>query len=786
MNRPRSTIKPRRLAIKWRVTLLLLLLLPLAIWLANRLWPLVLQEVPAARIVVAEDGSPLWRFADSEGIWRYLVKLDEVSPYYIEALLTYEDRWFYQHRGVNPLALGRALWQNLSNNRIVSGGSTLSMQVARLIEPHERTYSGKLRQLWRTLQLEWYLSKDEILTLYLNRAPYGGTLQGIGAASWAYLGKSPAQLTQAEAALMAVLPQAPSRLRPDRYPARAKQARDKVLDRLAAYGVWPAETVADIRQETIFLASRQPPQLAPLLARRLTNWQSDTVIQSTIDIALQRRLEELASGWRSQLPAKNSVAILVVDHTNMAVKAYLGSIDFNDDSRFGHVDMINALRSPGSTLKPFVYAMALDDGLIHSESLLQDVPRRFGDYRPGNFDSGFHGPVSAAESLVRSLNLPSVQLLEAYGPKRFTANLRNTGVLLNFPLNSEPNLSLILGGTGIQMDQLVAAYSAFARGGKVAGLRYTVDQPLVERPLLSAGSAWIVRRILAGESRPQTDNNLTAIAPLAWKTGTSYGYRDAWAIGITPRYLIGIWVGRPDSTPVAGQFGYVTAVPFLHQVNTLLSAQERIGASGVERVIPRDPRPDSVSWQSICWPQGQPLPDGDVNCRQRRQAWILDHTTPPTLANPGQDSAMGGWLTYWVNSQGKRVAGDCPAAIEQRLALWPIALESWLPLEERRNSRLPKSTTDCAPLGFDNLSPLLILGLQDNSILRAVPGKSALELWPMAQGGFGKRWWFLNAELVGKTGGLEPLAVTLSTRGKYQLVVMDESGQINRVAFNFD
>ncbi|MGH8355469.1 MAG: transglycosylase domain-containing protein, partial [Pseudomonas sp.] len=238
----------------WLVIPLILLTL---LWSADRLFPLPLPQDDLARVVLAEDGTPLWRFADQAGVWRYPVGLAEVSPYYLEALLTYEDRWFYRHPGVNPLALARAAWQNLSGGRVLSGGSTLSMQVARLLDPHSRTLGGKLRQLWRTAQLEWHLSKAEILGLYLNRAPFGGTLQGVAAASWAYLGKPPTQLTRAEAALLAVLPQAPSRLRPDRHPERAQAARDKVLRRLAGFGVWPQAAVAEALEEPVLLAPRQ-------------------------------------------------------------------------------------------------------------------------------------------------------------------------------------------------------------------------------------------------------------------------------------------------------------------------------------------------------------------------------------------------------------------------------------------------------------------------------------------------------------------------------------------------
>lgn len=448
------------------VIIIFLFVTPILAWIADKIWPLPDPEPQIATIVTAQDGTPLWRFADKEGVWRYHVKLADVSPEYLEALITYEDRWFYQHPGVNPMAILRAAWQDLSSGRIVSGGSTLSMQVARLIDPHSRTLGGKIKQLWRTLQLEWYYSKDEILEIYLNKAPFGGTLEGIGAASWAYLGKSPADLSAGEATLMAVLPQAPSRLRPDRYPERAQAARDKVLDRLAEYQIWPQEKVDEIKEEQVLLAPRQTPQLAPLLARRMYNEKRDPVITTTIDINIQRQLEDIANQWKYQLADKTSLAILVVDHTDMSVKGYVGSADFNDNSRFGHVDMISAWRSPGSTLKPFIYALALDEGLIHAESLLQDVPRQFENYRPGNFDSGFNGAVSASEALSRSLNLPAVQLIEVYGAKKFAAKLRHNHLEMRFPYGSEPNLALILGGTATRMDELVSAFSALARQGK--------------------------------------------------------------------------------------------------------------------------------------------------------------------------------------------------------------------------------------------------------------------------------------------------------------------------------
>ncbi|EMI7064627.1 MULTISPECIES: peptidoglycan glycosyltransferase PbpC [Providencia] len=757
---------------------LLVIILPLAFLAADKIWPLPIKQIEMARTVVAADGTPLWRFADKEGIWRFPVTVEEVSPDFIEALLTYEDRHFYRHPGVNPFSLVRAAGQFVSSGRIVSGGSTISMQVARLIDPHERTLGGKLKQLWRTAQLEYHYSKDEILEMYLNRAPYGGTIEGIGAASWVYLNKSPAKLTASEAALFAVLPQAPSRLRPDRYPQRAQAARDKVLDRLEEYQVWSSEKVADIKQEQIWLAPRKNPHSAPLLARRVTKDTQQSIIETTIDASLQRQLEDMAMNWKNQLPKQTSLGILVVDHTDMAVKAYIGSIDFQDDSRFGHVDMISAWRSPGSTLKPFLYALAMDDGLIHAESLLQDVPRRFNDYRPGNFDSGFNGPVSVSDALVRSLNLPVVQLLDVYGSKRFTAQLRNVGTELRFPLGSEPNLSLILGGTATRMEDLVSAYSAFARKGNVSPLRFKPADEIRDRVLMSPGAAWIVRRIMGGEARPVPEANLSGQLNLAWKTGTSYGYRDAWAIGVNPRYTIGVWVGRPDATPVAGQLGFATAIPIMNQINGMLLS--KIYQS--HEPLPKDVKPASVSQAVICWPGGTSLLKDDNNCRQRRLSWILDNTIPPTLMARDQESLLGLRQKIWVNDKGLQVAADCPNAQEKEVHLWPITVESWLPSSEKRENRLPKADLACPPMKLE-MPPLLISGIRDGEVLQRLPGKTSLDLRLVTQGGQGQKWWFLNGEQVNTTEQNGSILLTLDKSGNYQISVLDLSGQVTAMSF---
>ena len=770
----------KRRCLRWAG--LVLLLFCGLLWLADVLDPLPLPKDDMARVVLAQDGTPLWRFADHNGVWRYPIRIDQVSPYYLEALLGYEDRWFYQHPGINPLSIVRAAWQNLSDGRVVSGGSTLSMQVARLLDPHPRTLRGKLRQVWRTAQLEWHLSKDEILTLYLNRAPFGGTLEGVAAASWAYLGKSPKNLSRAEAALLAVLPQAPSRLRPDRHPERAQAARDKILQRLQQFEVWPQAAIADALQERVWLAPRDEPSLAPLLARRLNTAKSSAVIETTLDASLQRRLEEMLLGWRARLPERTSAAIIVVEHETMAVQAYLGSLDIHDAQRFGHVDMIQAVRSPGSTLKPFLYGLALDEGLIHSESLLQDVPRHAGDYRPGNFSQGFSGPVAASQALSRSLNLPVVQLLEVYGPKRFAGELRNSGVPLLLPRGAQPNLALILGGVGTRLEDVVSGFSAFARQGKVAQLRFQPQQSLQEKPLMSAGAAWIVRRILSGQRRPDIDPRAQLVerAPLAWKTGTSYGFRDAWAVGVSSRYLIGVWIGRPDGTPVPGQFGLASATPLLLQVHDVLNHRDRQNA---KPVLP-DPQPASVGVAAICWPLGQVLARSDDNCRRLRFAWTLNGTIPPTLTM-GEPFSSELQPLIWLNKQGLRVDKDCPGAQAQRVALWPAALEPWLPLAEQRRTRLAAIDPSCPPSVAMHSEPIQIVGVSSGDRLQKAGAQQAeLRLRFSSEGGSAKQWWYLNGQPLLSTENGERFDHVFRQSGIYQLSVLDEAGQTGSVQFS--
>lgn len=734
-------------------------------------------------VVLAADGSPLRAFTARDGVWRYPIALDQVSPRYIEALIGYEDRHFLAHPGVNPWALLRATGQALRHGRVISGGSTLSMQAARLIEPIPRTPLGKLKQILRALQLERRLSKEQILTLYLQRAPFGGNLEGVAAASWAYLGKSPLQLSHSEAALLAVLPQAPSRLRPDRHATAARDARDKVLRRLAEHGIWPAKTIAEAADEPVSARRLRPPMAAALLAERVRREApGEAVIHTTIDARLQRLIERRVAAHMAGLPAHSSAAVLVVEHQGLATRAYVGSASYGDRERLGHIDMVRARRSPGSTLKPFIYALALDDGLIHSQSLLVDAPQDFNGYKPSNFGDLFRGPVSAADALKLSLNVPAVDLLERVTPARLAARLHHARVDMALPRSAAPNLTLALGGVSVALEDLTGAYAALARDGQGGRPRLRPDEPLDQRQIISAGAAFIVREMLtergfAAEGSAGLDTSRQATA--AVKTGTSYGFRDAWAIGVTPRYTIGVWIGRPDGTPMPGHYGAVTALPLW---TALAEAMPR--ASGAET---RRAATDSVARAEICWPLGGLRADTAAPlCHQVRDAWILAGNVPPTLADRHDPLAQTLRVDYWIDpASGLRVDTGC-AVLAMRTAInarWPSRLQAWLDLRTRARAALPAWSPACAK----NQRPpargrLRIAGGIDGTVLKQAPGSHrapsidlrALDAEPPVT-------WLVNDRLVGYSEGARALRKSFANPGEQRIVAIDAAGHYDRV-----
>ncbi|WP_373355229.1 penicillin-binding protein 1C [Pseudoroseicyclus sp. CXY001] len=531
--------------------------------------------------VVDRQGELLRAYTVGDGRWRLAVSLDAVDPDYIEMLIRYEDKRFREHGGVDAVAMARVFWQALRYQRFVAGGSTLTMQVARLLEEGPTgTLTGKLRQIRVALALEERLSKDQILQIYLDRAPFGGNIEGVRAASYAWFGKPPHRLTPAEAALLVALPQAPESRRPDRHPEAARAARDRVLARMEGAGILTEEARLAALTEPSPDRRRDFPMLAAHLAD--TARAADPLaelIQTTLDAGLQTRIEALAARAAREAGQRQQIAILVADHRTGEILASAGSAGYGAETREGYLDMTRALRSPGSTLKPLIYGLAFDRGLAHPETILSDRPMDFAGYRPQNFDGAFRGDIPAREALQLSLNLPAVALLDAMGPQHLYSALTRAGASPRLPIDEAPGLAIALGGLGLRLTDLTGIYAALAEGGHRVDLRFTPAPTPGFQPveLMGRAAAWQVADILSETPRPLGIRG----AEIAFKTGTSYGHRDAWALGFDGAHVIGVWMGRADGTPVPGAFGGERAAP------VLFAAFERI--EGARTPLPPPP-----------------------------------------------------------------------------------------------------------------------------------------------------------------------------------------------------
>ncbi|TGQ42582.1 MULTISPECIES: penicillin-binding protein 1C [unclassified Mesorhizobium] len=555
----------RRIAVWTAAGAGLLALSAVALWRLDRAFP---PPLPASLTVSTEvqdrDGQLLRAFATPDGYWRLATSLDQVDRQFVDMLATYEDKRFWDHKGVDVLALARAAGQFVTSGHIVSGGSTLSMQLARLIEPRDsRSIGSKIKQMLRAIQIERRLSKREILERYLTLAPYGGNLEGVRAASLAYFGKEPKRLTVSEAALLVALPQLPEKRRPDRNLQVAHAARDRVLTRMISAGLLGEREAARAALDDVSSLRRTLPAFAAHAAyAMLPKAVPGQPLRLTIRKSVQEGLEQVAKDAAAKLGPRLSVAMVLADARTGDILGEVGSADFFDASRSGWIDMTRVVRSPGSTLKPFIYGLAFEQGLVAQETLIEDSPADFSGYRPKNFDMGYQGDVSIRQALQLSLNVPAIRVLDAVGPARLTARFRRAGVMPVLPVNEAPGLAIGLGGVGVTLRDLVQLYTGLANGGKAHTLHDGTEPANTERStatILDDQANWQVTDILSGVKPPEG----AAQRGIAYKTGTSYGYRDAWSVGFDGRYVLGVWVGRPDAGAVPGLSGYVSAAPIL-------------------------------------------------------------------------------------------------------------------------------------------------------------------------------------------------------------------------------
>ncbi len=562
-----------------------------ALLAADLLFPPPLERFLDQSVEVrAGDGSVLRTFLSNDDKWRLHATPADVDPAYLSALRAFEDKRFDHHVGIDPIAVLRAATQNLTHGEVVSGASTLTMQAARLLEPGGRGLAAKLRQSLRALQLERRFSKDEILSIYLTLAPFGGNIEGVRAASWSYFQKEPKRLRNNEIALLVALPQSPERLRPDRFPQNARAAQIKVLERLLEEGLLRQKTVAEVTSDLPVTKRHALPFVAPHFAQTVKQMTSDRVIKTFIDKDTQKRLERLAKRETRWFRDGGNMAVVVVHNKTQQVQAYLGGADYW--GRAGQIDLARAVRSPGSTLKPFIYGMAFDDMPLHPYTYIEDRPTLFGDYAPRNFSRNFQGTVTVREALQWSLNVPAVALMDRLGPQRFHSRLSLAGADLVYAgRHAEPSLPLALGGVGMRLRDLTTLYASFAHGGVVAPLRlFEADgrDAATRFRLMSEEASWYVTDILSGSALPDglgQGQGFDRGRPIAFKTGTSYGFRDAWSIGVSPTHTVGVWIGRADGSTRAGRYGRNEAAPILMKVFDLLPVEKMPGPAIPQNVL---------------------------------------------------------------------------------------------------------------------------------------------------------------------------------------------------------
>jgi len=552
--------------------LVLVTVLVLGFFIFDRVNPIDTRAIQdTSRVVKFQDASWMYTTTNKEQKWRFVVDLEKIDPHFIKLLLAYEDQRFYEHYGVDPLAMIRAIGQLIQYKRVVSGGSTITMQLARLLNPKPRTVTSKLIEIMRAFQLELHYSKKEILSAYLTLAPYGGNMEGIVAASMRYFGKYPYTLSASQMALLVAMPQSPERNRPDRHYQKSIQARNKVLAYARNENVIGEYEYQEALMEALPKRLKPLPRYSPHLAQKLLARSKDKTleIKTTLHADLQKQLEQWALSKENILDNGATFAVLVVKNSDASIQAYLGSHNMFSKSVSGYVDMIKAIRSPGSTLKPFIYAHGFEEHIVHPNTMIMDKETRFGDYTPHNFSHEYTGEVSLTYALQNSLNIPAVKILNKIGVDNFVEKISKVSGKLHIP-KERASLPIALGGVGLSIWQLTQLYVTLANGGSGKELHYLLTDTNSTKTLFDAEAAKMTTAIL--RQTPAPDGYINRHHQIAYKTGTSYGYRDAWTIGYTKEYAVAVWVGKPDDGIQLNRTGRNTAAPLVFEVFSLLNS----------------------------------------------------------------------------------------------------------------------------------------------------------------------------------------------------------------------
>ncbi len=777
-----------------RIAIGLLLSLALVVYLFIVCLPQPLSRTPVSVVLLDKENNLLGASIAEDGQWRFPAQRN-ISGKFIQSIICFEDKRFYHHPGVDPISFVRAIKDNIKAGRIKSGGSTITMQVIRLVRKgKQRTVTEKLIEIFMALRLECSYSKDEIINLYASYAPFGGNVAGLDAAAWRYFGKQQQNISLGEAALFAVLPNNPSMIRPGKNSDKLLQKRNRLLNKLFLTG--------KIDKNTCNLAQNEPlpgkpyalPRTAGHLLTRISNEKKiyknnfHSLVHSTLSIELQNRVNEIIEKHYKELSSNgiNNTAALVAEVSSGNVLAYVGNINHPENTELNSdVDVITAPRSTGSILKPFLFASMLSEGEILPGTLVADIPTQIAGYSPQNFNKEYDGAVPARRALERSLNIPAVRMLKSYGIGKFNYQLKKLGMTtLNKPADYY-GLSIILGGAEGCLWDIAGMYASMARVlknfGKYSG-RYDANdihplrfvntdenkskpklESLNEKGTLSAGSIWLTLNAMEEVNRPELENNwkeFSSSKRIAWKTGTSFGFRDGWAIGITQKYVVAVWVGNADGEGRPGLTGIATAAPIMFDIFNNLPSSSWF-----------DQPYDDMEKVSVCSKSG--YLSSDI-CEEKDSLWI-------PIAGL-QTSACPYHQMIHLDQTGKfRVTSDCESISKMIHKSWfvlPPAQEWYYKSKNSKYKVLPEYRKDCASAG-KNLTMEFIYPKKSTQIYVPIEldGKTGKTIFEVAHRNTEtKIYWHLDDEYIGSTRHFHQMALSPSP-GKHAVTIVDENGE---------
>ncbi len=720
------------------------------------------------------DNNVIAATLNSSDKWRFRAELEELSPKLTDVTIFKEDRYFYYHPGINIFSLARAFFSNLFFGERTLGASTITMQTVRMLKPKERSYLNKFIEMFRALQLELHYSKDEILEMYFNLLPYGGNIEGAKTASILYLGINPAGMSLSQAAALSVIPQNPNKYRIGRYNSAIEKKKNLILNTLAGSSVFPQKEISGALAEPFHSSRKEIPNYAPHLLNRLAGeYPLKNAIHSKIDSRIQIEASSIIKNYidNQKLNGIYNAAAIVIDNKTLDVLAYVGSNNFYDSRHSGQVDGIRAVRSPGSALKPLVYAMGFDDGMITPRRVILDVPINSSEYSPDNYSGSFRGEVTVEQSLIHSLNVPAVRVAMDIGCDNFIDRLCKAGFKTVEKKKKGLGLSVVLGGCGVTLEELAGMYSGFGNKGKIRNLRYTGDKKYDTNTVAvcSPEAAYMISDILMKSARPDVLYGYLSgkdMPIIAWKTGTSYGRRDAWSIGYNPRYTVGVWAGNFSGAASSELTGAKTATPLMFEIFRIL------GSAGNDKFI----KPDGLYTRQVDQETG--LLPGEYTTHTVDDLYIPLVSSSEISNNYSKIFvSMDETVSYCSDCLPE---GNYKEKVYKRI---PPDLASYYEKYSLNYEKIPAHNQEC-PRIFSGKPPVISYPVAGQEYLLQKSGDSRIMLQCFTANDVQDVYWYINDKFYTKARNDEKIFFRPNNKGKIKISCSDDMGRNSDIEIN--